>query len=250
MRSKTHQIQNETIWITGGSSGIGYALVERLAKHNKVIVSARNQSMLQEMANTIENVSFVVFDVADKTQIHRVTEELKQTTHHIDRAILNAGHCEYLDIDNPDWDIMERMIAVNYLGMVHSLQACLPLLKNASKPHLIGISSQVISAPFTQAEGYGASKAAIRYWLDALRVDLARFNIDVTSIMPGFVDTPLTQKNTFNMPFLMDSAQAADRIITAIADRCFSCSFPKRLSSMLWIARKMPRLWLQLQQSK
>lgn len=250
MPTKTDRLKNETIWITGGSSGIGYALVEKLAEHNRVIVSARNESKLREMADKFPNVSVVVFDVSDKTQIGRVTSELSQITPHIDRAILNAGHCEYLDIDQPDWDIMERMIAVNFFGMVNSLQACLPLLKNASHPHLIGVSSQVIAAPFTQAEGYGASKAAIQYWLESLRIDLLKLNIDVTSIMPGFVDTPLTQKNTFNMPFIMNAEQAAIRIIDAIDNRVLNCAFPKRLSVMLWLARKMPRFWLKLQQPK
>ncbi|WP_191602212.1 SDR family NAD(P)-dependent oxidoreductase [Marinomonas algicola] len=250
MQAKTAQLKNETIWITGGSSGIGYALVAKLAEHNKVIVSARDQSKLEAMSENLPNVSFVVFDVSDKTQIDRVTNELSQITPHIDRAILNAGHCEYLDIDQPDWDIMERMMAVNFLGMVNSLHACLSLLKKAPHPHLIGVSSQAIAAPFTQAEGYGASKAAIQYWLASLRIDLVKFNIDVTSIMPGFVDTPLTQKNTFDMPFIMNSEQAATRIIDAIDKRVLNCAFPKRLSAMLWFARKMPRSWMKLQQPK
>jgi short-subunit dehydrogenase len=187
-------ISGETIWITGASSGIGLALVEKLAKHNTVIVSARNEEVLNQLAQANQNIKVVVFDVADKTQIGRVSTELSSHTDHIDRVILNAGNCEYLDIDTPDWGLIERMIAVNFLGMVHSLEACLPLLKKASKPHLIGVSSQAIAAPFTQAEGYGSSKAAVQYWLSSLRIDLGKFGIDVSSIMPGFVDTPLTQK--------------------------------------------------------
>ncbi|MFT2111183.1 SDR family NAD(P)-dependent oxidoreductase [Marinomonas sp. 2405UD68-3] len=249
MKSQAVPIKSETIWITGGSSGIGYALVEKLAKDNKVIVSARNASTLKELEDQFPNVYAVVFDVSDKTQIDRVTDELAQITNHLDRVILNAGHCEYLDIKEPDWCLMERMIKVNFLGMVHSLQACLPLLQKAKAPHLIGVSSLAIVAPFTQAEGYGASKAAVQYWLDSIRIDLVKLNIDVTSILPGFVNTPLTQKNTFSMPFLMSSERAAERILHAIAKRKITYAFPKRLVAMLWMARKFPKSWLKLQQN-
>lgn len=249
MVSHTVSIKHETIWITGGSSGIGYALVEKLAQNNKVIVSARNATTLKELENKFPNVNVVVFDVSDKMQIDRVTDELAQITGHLDRVILNAGNCEYLNINEPDWSIMERMIKVNFLGMVHSFQACLPLLKKAKAPHLIGVSSLAISAPFTQAEGYGASKAAVQYWLDSIRVDLVKSNIDVTSLLPGFVDTPLTQKNTFSMPFLMNTEQAAERMLHAIADRKATYAFPKRLVAMLWLARKFPKSWLKLQQN-
>ncbi len=247
MTPQSIAIKNETIWITGGSSGIGYALTERLTQENKVIVSARSADTLAALKDTFPNIHTIAFDVSDKTQINRVADELSQITDYLDRVILNAGSCEYLHINEPDWLIMDRMMQVNFLGMVHSLQASLPLLKKAKSPHLIGVSSLAIAAPFTQAEGYGASKAAAQYWLDSMRIDLSQFNIAVTSLLPGFVDTPLTQKNTFFMPFLMSSEQAAQRMLLAIAKRHIRYAFPKRLVAMLWVANIFPKAWLKLQ---
>ena len=122
----------------------------------------------------------------------------------------------------------------------------MPLLKKSSHPHLVGVSSQAVQAAFPQAEAYGASKAAVRYFLSSLRMDLKQFNIDVTCLLPGFVDTPLTQKNTFSMPFLMSSDDAAKRMFKALASRPFEFAFPKRLSAMLWAGRHFPKLWLSM----
>lgn len=243
-------IKNEVIWITGASAGIGLALAKKLSRDNLVIISGRNKAKLAEIDQEYSSIHSVVFDVTDVSQIERVAEELGQITPHLDRVILNAGDCEYFDSSAPDWSIMERMMSVNYLGMVHSLQASLELLKKANKPHLIGIGSQAILAPFTKAEGYGASKAAVDYWLHSIRIDLARFNIDVSAILPGFVDTQLTQKNNFPMPFLMSVDDAADRILAGIQSRRFSYAFPKRLSLLLLFARKCPKQWLKLQKTQ
>jgi short-subunit dehydrogenase len=175
-------------------------------------------------------------------------DTLSALTSHLDCAVLNAGTCEYLDItdESPDWKMMDRVMSVNFFGLVNSLDVCLPLLKKAPRPHLVGVSSQAVQASFPQAEAYGASKAASRYLLSSLRMDLKQFNIDVTCLLPGFVDTPLTQKNTFSMPFLMSADEAAKRMYTALESRPYEFAFPKRLSAMLWFGRHFPKLWLSM----
>ena len=237
-------ISNEVIWLTGASSGIGQALAQKLAVHNRVIISARNEAALVAMAERSANVSALPFDVADQHSVARVQLQLNNMTARLDRVILNAGTCEYLDIEEPDWGMMNRVMSTNFFGVVNSVAVALPLLKKAANPQLIGISSQAINAPFIRAEAYGASKAAVHYLLDSLRLDLARYGIDVSEIQPGFVDTPLTQKNDFDMPFLMSADQASDRIINAIERRPMRYAFPKRLSALLLLARLLPRWWV------
>ncbi|MFT5811739.1 MAG: short-subunit dehydrogenase, partial [Rubritalea sp.] len=124
----------------------------------------------------------------------------------------------------------------------------LPLLRSshASRPHIVAIASLVTSAPFPRSEAYGASKAALQYFFDSLRHDLVADNIDVTVVNPGFIDTPLTQKNNFDMPFLMDVDQAANRIIKNIASRPRVYSFPKRLQGLLLISKLLPRVWQKM----
>jgi len=237
------------VWITGASSGIGLALTRQYLNAGwQVIASARTQGELVSLSETYESLTFVPFDISDDSQVHAVREALLSHTAHLDCVILNAGTCEYLDMTDtdPDWKMMDRIMSVNFFGLVNSVDVCLPLLKQSLRPHLVGVSSQAVQAAFPQAEAYGASKAAVRYFLSSLRMDLKQFNIDVTCLLPGFVDTPLTQKNTFSMPFLMSSDDAAKRMFTGLASRPFEFAFPKRLSAMLWAGRYFPKLWLSM----
>jgi short-subunit dehydrogenase len=141
---------------------------------------------------------------------------------------------------------------VNYFGTINCLKVALPLLRNshALRPHIVTIASLVTNAPFPRSEAYGASKAALQYFFDCLRHDLAADNIDVTVVNPGFVDTPLTRKNNFDMPFLMDSDQAANRIIKNIASRPRVYNFPKRLQGLLLVSKFLPSVWQKMVSQK
>lgn len=231
-----------TIWLTGASSGIGRSLAIELATHNhKVLVSARSGAALQELAAQYPNIIPIPFDVTDKQQIPTVRAELLKHTQKIDQIIINAGNCEYLDIDAPDWAMMERIMSVNFFGMVNTLDVAMPLLERGS--HIVGIVSLATLLPFPKAEAYGSSKAAAQYFLDSLRVDLYEQGIDVTVVNPGFVKTPLTDKNDFSMPFLMSSEQAAQRIRKALDKRPRQYDFPSRLYWLLRAIALFPKLW-------
>ncbi|SBS29890.1 NADP-dependent 3-hydroxy acid dehydrogenase YdfG [Marinomonas aquimarina] len=238
---------SKTVWITGASSGLGLALVKHyLLTGHKVIASARREGELKHLQRLYpDELYFIPFDVTKDSDIDTAKAALEQRTKRLDLAILNAGTCEYLDIETPDWALFERVNQVNYMGMVRSLQVCLPLLKTTPEAHLVGVCSQAVQAPFIRSEAYGASKAAVRYLLDSLRLDLAPDDIAVSCIMPGFIDTPLTQRNDFDMPFIMSPEQAAHRIEQAISKRVYEYAFPKRLSAVLALARLFPRTWFK-----
>jgi NAD(P)-dependent dehydrogenase (short-subunit alcohol dehydrogenase family) len=244
----------EISWITGASSGLGRALALQLAQQGHwVIASARNAQALTQLAADNPGpgrILTVALDVTERDSLRAASDLISAKLGRIDRLIANAGGCEYLDFPNPDWRAIERVFAVNFNGAVASIEAALPLLRlNHRRGHIVGVVSQVVKAPFTRAEAYGASKAALGYFLDSLRLDLAP-EIDVTAIYPGFVDTPLTAKNDFSMPFLMDADDAAERMARAINKRAINMSFPRRLSSMLWLARRLPGLWRRAMSNK
>lgn len=241
----------EVVWVTGASSGIGREMVVQLNRMGyRIIASGRNRQALELLASQFSGVDILDFDVADDASVPAVQRELLKFTDHIDKVILNAGNCEYLDFQEPRWEMIKEITAVNFYGMVNCVEAALPLLKKAQSPQIVGICSQATQAPFPRAEAYGASKAAARYFLESLRMDLKPFNIDVTVILPGFVDTPLTQKNDFQMPFLMPADQAVKRILTAVFKRKLFYAFPRRLSFLLWLARHIPKLWLKINTGK
>lgn len=246
-------ISGETIWVTGASTGIGRALAIALAQQgNTVVASARNGRQLDELAQQYDSIVPLVFDVTDEHSIDAARRQLQSINPYLDRVVVNAGTCEYLDIATPDWDMMRRVMTVNYFGTVNTLALAMPLLqaRPGGGAHIVGVVSLATVAPFPRAEAYGASKAAMQYFLDSLRLDLSNDAIDVTVINPGFVATPLTDKNDFEMPFLVSAEAAASRIVTAIARRSRQYDFPRRLLWSLKLFGFFPGVWNKLMAPK
>lgn len=240
-------ITNEVIWVTGATSGIGKALAEALSHlDNVVIISGRNEAILQEMAERHPGMHPLPFDVSNQASVEQAKAALRAKFEHIDRVVLNAGTCEYLDINQPDWALFSRTFDVNVIGPVNCLDIALPLLKGSRAPHIVGVASLASIAPFPRAEAYGASKAAFEYLLESLRMDVKAWGMDVSVILPGFVDTPLTQKNDFDMPFRLTVSDAANRMVNAIASRRKRYAFPKRLYWTISIIHAIPGLWAAL----
>lgn len=238
-------VRGEVIWITGASSGIGRELTRLLAsKGNRVIASARSADALHELEQEYVNISGLACDVTDKASMAAAATQLKERFGAINRVVVNAGTCEYLNPDDPDWGMMERVMSVNFFGAVNTVEAALPLLRGNSDsgPQIVAVSSLVTEVPFPRAEAYGASKAAVQYFFESLSVDLAPA-IDVTIVQPGFVDTPLTRRNDFPMPFLQSAEQAAARIAEGMESREQHVRFPWRLSALLSASRRSPGLW-------
>lgn len=241
--------QKSTIWITGASSGLGRSLALTLAaRGNRVIATARNQTELEKLVELNANIAALPCDITDAMALQAAGKKILGIAPHLDQIILNAGSCEYLNFPRPDWTAVRRVMEINYFGTVNCVQMALPLLRQAinSRPHIVAIASQVTAAPFPRAEAYGASKSALQYFFESLRHDLAAEAIDITIVNPGFVDTPLTRKNDFPMPFLMDVDKAAKRIVKNIESRPLSYSFPLRLSAMLYLSKLLPQLWQKM----
>ncbi len=235
--------------MTGASSGLGRGLALELASQGHVVIaSARNEEALRELEKAAQSIVALPCDITDEADLDEAQARMLEKFKGLDQVILNAGTCEYLDFPTPDWPAIRRVMEVNYFGAVNCLRVALPLLRRSpgKRPHVVAIASQVTNAPFPRAEAYGASKAALQYFLRSLRIDLAREKIDVSVINPGFVDTPLTRRNDFEMPFLMGVDDAARRIARKIESRPRSYSFPRRLQLVLLISRLMPRLWQKI----
>jgi len=227
--------------ITGASSGLGRALALHFARNGwHVIALARSQSLLEQLRLEQTGIDTLPVDLTDATQLAAVTVELSARYGRLDQVILNAGTCEYVEAEDLNLGAFERTFALNVLAVVACTKAWLPLLLQSSAPRLAVVSSLAHLFPFGRAEAYGASKAAISYFTDSLRVDLADTAVRVSLIEPGFVDTPLTQKNDFPMPFLLSSTEAASRIYRALAAGKLRLQFPLRLTISLKILNLVP----------
>lgn len=232
--------------ITGASSGLGRAMALYFAKQGwQVVALARSQSLLEQLRAEQQNIDILPVDLTDSTQLAAATAELTARYGRLDQVILNAGTCEYVDAQHLDTAAFRRTFDLNVLAVVACTHAWLPLLQQSAAPKLAIVSSLAHLFPFGRAEAYGASKAAISYFTDSLRVDLAATSIRISLIEPGFVDTPLTQKNDFPMPFLLSSDDAAQRIYAALAIGKLRLQFPRRLALSLKLLNLLPYAWRQ-----
>lgn len=233
------------IWLTGASSGIGAALAEHLLDDgHSLAVTARQASALQSLAERYgERVLVVPGDISDARQVDLIARRIQQAWGALDRVVLNAGTCEYLEPGQFDATLVERVVKTNLLGTAHCIQACLPLLRRGVRPHLVVVGSSVSWLALPRAGAYGASKAGLRYLLESLRIDLAGEGIDTTLVSPGFVDTPLTRRNDFPMPMVWPVERAAQHIVQRLDARPLEIAFPRPFILMLRLLGGLPAGW-------
>jgi NAD(P)-dependent dehydrogenase (short-subunit alcohol dehydrogenase family) len=238
MNSKTRRI-----WLTGASSGIGAALAEQLLQQGqRLALSARTVAPLQALAERYPSQVLVVpGDLGDAMQVRAIGEHIGQVWGALDTVILNAGTCEYIDVRHFEAALIERVLRANLLAASYCIEAALPLLRLGKQPHLVGVASSVTYLPLPRAAAYGASKAGLRYLLEALRLDLAGEGMDVTLVSPGFVDTPLTQRNDFPMPMRWPVQRAARYIAERLPQRPLEIAFPAVFIAILKLLGQLPK---------
>lgn len=235
-----------TVLITGATSGIGEALLQQyLANGYRVIACGRNKEKLTQYEQDNSNVIALAFDITDSEQIHQAASKLAEIER-IDILLLNAGDCRYIDdVKAFDGQLFADVITTNLQSLGYLLQCFLP--KVGAGGQVVFVSSSATLLPFPRAEAYGASKAGIDYLANSLRIDLAAQNIAVTLVHPGFIKTPLTDKNDFPMPFLLSSQQAASRIYNGVKAKKSYLHFPKRLTLLMKLLALLPdAVWQKL----
>jgi len=238
-------------WLTGASSGLGAALALRLLEqgHQVALGGRRADNLLPLQAQFPRQVMLAIGDIDDPGQVARIVGDIERNLGALDLVILNAGTCEYLEPDAFDPVLVERVIRTNLLGVSHCLAAALPLLRRGERPHLVVTGSSVTWLALPRAGAYGASKAALRYLVESLRIDLIREGIDVTLVNPGFVDTPLTRRNDFPMPQLWSAERAARHVVQRLPRRPLEINFPAAFTLLLRLLGALPgRWWLKLGQ--
>ncbi len=239
----SNNLKNRVVWVTGASSGLGLATARELARRGcRVALSARRSELIESLEEELgtERALAVPFDVTDREANIEAVRRIEERFGCLDIAFLNAGTCEYLDVDRFDSTLFERQIRVNFLSMVYGVEAALPALRRSAHGQLVGMSSTARFGAFPRAEAYGASKAAVAYFLNSLRLDLIPEGLPVSVVSPGFVRTPLTDQNTFPMPLLMEPERAARIIADGIARRRKHIQFPLIFSLALQLLSLLP----------
>lgn len=234
--------RDQRVWLIGASSGIGAALIEPLRKLDaRLILSARSESTLQQLAEPGEMV--LPLDVSDAEQVQTASQRIESEWGGIDLVIYCAGVYTPMRAWNVDVDKAEAMLRVNLIGVYPLLQAILPKMLNRGSGGICLIASVAGYTGLPEALAYGPSKAALINLAENLYSDLSPKGIGVYLVNPGFVQTRLTDQNTFEMPALISSEQAAEQILLGLRKGQFEITFPKRFTYLMkWLSRLPHRL--------
>lgn len=239
------QWHGRRVWVIGASSGIGQATAEALmARGASVIVSARSASALDDFVQRQANAGRTTaqswpLDVTDADEVAEVARTILAEGP-LDMVLYCAGHYRALRATAFDLAEMKRHLDINYTGVLHVLDAVLPSLLAQGHGHISLISSVAGFRGLPQSLAYGPTKAALTHLAETLYLDLSPLGLGVSVVHPGFVKTPLTAQNQFNMPALVSPQEAAQAMLDAWADGAFDIHFPKRFTRWMKILRQLP----------
>lgn len=234
------------IFITGASFGIGEALARHYAGPDTVIgLLARRREPMQALAASLPGrFEIYALDVADGAAVESAARDF--CSHHgaPELVIANAGISIGTHGDDPtDVDKLRRVLEVNVIGLAATLAAFAPAMRAERRGVLCGIASVAGFRGLPGAGAYSASKAAAIKWLEALRAELVGSGVSVVTLCPGYIDTPMTQRNRYRMPFMLPADDAARRIARAIAARRRLAVIPWQMALVSVLLRLAPP-WL------
>jgi NAD(P)-dependent dehydrogenase (short-subunit alcohol dehydrogenase family) len=242
--TRTPTPQDGLCWITGASSGIGEETALRLAAEGwTVVASARRAALLDELAGKAKGPGRIIaapLDVTDLAATRALVTRLEAEHGPIARVILNAGTYQPDSARTFSAESFAATHAINVQGVINGVDAVLPKLIERKKGHIVIVSSVAGYRGLPRALAYGSSKAAMINFAESLKLDLDHHGIKVQLVNPGFIKTPLTDKNDFPMPFLMPVAEAVSVLVKEMNESHFEITFPKTFAFMLQRLRCLP----------
>ena len=235
-------MNKKTIWITGGSTGIGKAVAIKFASKGwNVAISARREKLLEEISNNYENIHGFPLDVTDKQKCKDIFEQIKNKFHNIDICFFSTGTWDPKKEKNIDVEQIEEVFKINFFGTLNSIKTIEDYFRKRKKGIITIVSSIAGYRGLPNSTGYGPSKSALNNLAESLYFDFKRFNVRVCLVSPGFIKTPMTDKNDFKMPFLKTTEYAAEQIYDGLLNKnVFEIHFPKMLTLTLKIFSFLP----------
>jgi len=237
----------QTIWITGGSSGIGFATAKKFLKNNwVVIISSSNFEKLNKAKesikknHSIDNFHIIRCDISKKAEVEQTVTFIEKKIGKINIALLNAA--AYSPNKNQDFDInnYELLVDVNLKGTLYCINKLKDFMKHRDNTIAI-VSSPIGYRGWPTSGAYGMTKAAQLNLSESLFIDFKKIKINIKVINPGFIDTEATRLNTFKMPFLKSADFAADKIYNGLVfKKKFEIYFPFLIVFIVKILRILP----------
>lgn len=237
--------KGKCVWLTGASSGIGEALAFELIKRGaRVAITARRGEILEEMRNRAAGEPGALFpfpgDVTNLENMKGIVSQIEQKIGPIDVAIPNAGTHVFTVPEKFNSEEYLSIMKLNFGGMLYCIEAVLPGMLGRGTGHIAPVASMAGYRGLPRAAAYGASKSAMIHFLESIRFHLKNKGIVISIINPGFVKTPLTDKNDFRMPFLISAEKSAKVICNGIERGRREIAFPFPFNWVLKIARILP----------
>ena len=235
-------MNKKTIWITGGSTGIGRALAIKFSNEGwNVAISARREELLNELSNQYENISAFPLDVTDKIKCKDVFDQIVSKYNNIDICFFSTGTWNPKKEKNIDVEQIEEVFKVNFFGTVNTIKTVEQFFKEKKNGIIAIVSSIAGYRGLPNSTGYGPSKSALNNLAESLYFDFKRFDVRVCLVSPGFIKTPMTDKNDFKMPFLKTTEYAAEKIYDGLINKhSFEIDFPKQLTLILKLLSFLP----------
>jgi short-subunit dehydrogenase len=224
-------LSNKNILITGASSGIGYQLTKDLAKEGaNLVLLARRKNILDNLAEELKPFNRKIItaycDVTSKESVKEAFGFVKEEFGDIDIAILNSGVSHRLSIEEYNSTFIDEVFSVNMFGIINCLDEIVPVFIEKKEGYIVGVTSLAETRGFPLSAAYCSSKAGASIFLESIRIELKKYNVKVINVKPGFVKTPMTDKNEFWMPFLMNVESASKIILKGIKKEKKIVQFP------------------------
>jgi len=235
-----------SIVISGASSGIGLALARHYIERGATVAAfARRGDLLQTLAAEFpDKVYCYTLDVRDAPAIQRAAIDFMSRVGIPDIVIANAGVSrgtltEYVE----DEAVFQSVMDTNVLGMVKTFQPFHAVMREAKRGTLVGIASVAGFRGLPGSGAYSASKAAAITYLESLRVELYGSGVKVVTICPGYIRTPMTDVNTYPMPFILEAEEAARRMARVIERGTSFAVVPWQMGWAGWLLKRLPN-WI------
>lgn len=238
-------VSRAAVWITGASSGIGRALVLHLAGQGRqVVASARSEERLKALSEEAAALPGAIvawpLDVTDRAAVAEAVAGIEAAHGPIGQAVLNAGSHRPTPADGFSSAALRELVELNVFGTTHCLEALLPAMTARRRGRIAVVASLAGLCGLPTAGGYALTKGGLIRLCESLRPELARQGVVLQVVNPGFVRTPLTDRNDFAMPFLMEPEAAARAFAAGLERDLFEIVFPRRLAWSMKLLSLLP----------
>lgn len=229
------------VFITGGTTGIGLSVACEYLKEGHIVgICGRDLSKLpMTIKDQYPNLKTYTVDVRKREELIAAVDDFASDG--LDIVLANAGRSVGEKSTLPNFEISREVIEINVIGVLNTFEAALKHMSPKKKGHIAAVASVAGMVGLKGASSYSASKAAVIKLCEAYSLDLKAQGIDVTCICPGFIDTPLTQRNKHSMPWLMTAEEGGKKIKAALDKKDALFVFPWQMKTLMYFLDRMPR---------